>query len=86
MEIELKHLQDFVLSVAMTPDACWVLSSSKDRGVRFWDPETGNAQLVVQGHNNSTISVSSSPTSMHFATGSADNRARIWKYTNLALR
>lgn len=45
--------KDFVLSVAMTPDAQWVMSGSKDRGVQFWDPETGHAQLMLQGHKNS---------------------------------
>jgi hypothetical protein len=45
--------KDFVLSVALTPDGNWVMSGSKDRGVQFWDPETGNAQLMLQGHKNS---------------------------------
>ena len=50
--------QDFVLSVALTPDGEWVLSGSKDRGVQFWNPRTGETQLMLQGHKNSgTISV-----------------------------
>lgn len=48
--------KDFVLSVALTPDAQWVMSGSKDRGVQFWDPETGHAQLMLQGHKNSGTS------------------------------
>ena len=45
--------KDFVLSVALTPDGQWVMSGSKDRGVQFWDPATGKAQLMLQGHKNS---------------------------------
>jgi len=45
--------KDFVLSVALTPDSNWVMSGSKDRGVQFWDPDTGMAQLMLQGHKNS---------------------------------
>jgi glucose repression regulatory protein TUP1 len=45
--------QDFVLSVCLTPDGQWVMSGSKDRGVQFWDPMTGNAQMMLQGHKNS---------------------------------
>ena len=45
--------KDFVLSVAMTPDNKWILSGSKDRGVQFWDPATGAAHLMLQGHKNS---------------------------------
>ncbi|KIM95925.1 hypothetical protein OIDMADRAFT_183392 [Oidiodendron maius Zn] len=72
--------KDFVLSVALTPDGNWVLSGSKDRGVQFWDPRTGNTQLMLQGHKNSVISVAPSPTGNYFATGSGDMRARIWSY------
>jgi WD40 repeat protein len=42
-----------VLSVCLTPDGQWVMSGSKDRGVQFWDPVTGNAQMMLQGHKNS---------------------------------
>lgn len=42
-----------MLSVALTPHGDWVLSGSKDRGVQFWDPHTGVAQLMLQGHKNS---------------------------------
>jgi glucose repression regulatory protein TUP1 len=45
--------KDFVLSVALTPDGQWVMSGSKDRGVQFWDPDSGDAQLMLQGHKNS---------------------------------
>ena len=45
--------KDFVLSVALTPDGEWVLSGSKDRGVQFWNPRTGDCQLMLQGHKNS---------------------------------
>ncbi|MCJ1337081.1 general transcription repressor [Bachmanniomyces sp. S44760] len=72
--------KDFVLSVALTPDGQWVLSGSKDRGVQFWDPRTGDTQLMLQGHKNSVISVAPSPKGGLFATGSGDMRARIWSY------
>ncbi|KAK2811860.1 hypothetical protein FQN50_001898 [Emmonsiellopsis sp. PD_5] len=74
--------KDFVLSVCLTPDGRWVMSGSKDRGVQFWDPATGNAQMMLQGHKNSVISVAPSPVGNLFATGSGDMRARIWSYTN----
>jgi glucose repression regulatory protein TUP1 len=73
--------KDFVLSVCLTPDGQWVMSGSKDRGVQFWDPVTGNAQMMLQGHKNSVISVAPAPTGNLFATGSGDMRARIWRYS-----
>lgn len=74
------HLQDYVLSVCLTPGGEWVMSGSKDRGVQFWDPQTGNAQMMLQGHKNSVISVAPCPTGHMFATGSGDMKARIWQY------
>lgn len=74
--------KDFVLSVALSPDGRWVMSGSKDRGVQFWDPASGDAQLMLQGHKNSVISVAPSPARGGlFATGSGDMRARIWRYS-----
>ena len=71
---------DYVLSVAQTPDAKWILSGSKDRGVQFWDPHTGMAQLMLKGHQGSVNSVDPSPQGGYFATGSGDKKARIWSY------
>ncbi|CDS03858.1 hypothetical protein LRAMOSA06813 [Lichtheimia ramosa] len=77
--------KDFVLSVACTADGRWIVSGSKDRGVQFWDPQTGETQFMLQGHKNSIISVAVSPDGRPvFATGSGDNRARIWSYEPIA--
>lgn len=77
--------EDFVLSVAQTPDAYgpWVISGSKDRRVQFWDPRTNQIQLMLQGHKNSVISVAPSPAGRLFATGSGDYKARIWSYERI---
>jgi WD40 repeat protein len=45
--------QDYVLSVAVSPDGAWVVSGSKDRGVQFWNPKDAQTQLMLQGHKNS---------------------------------
>lgn len=79
--------KDFVLSVATTQNDQYILSGSKDRGVLFWDTQSGNPLLMLQGHRNSVISVAVAngfplgPQYGVFATGSGDCKARIWKYT-----
>jgi general transcriptional corepressor TUP1 len=45
--------KDFVLSVAVSRDGEWVVSGSKDHGVRFWDARTAVEQVMLQGHKNS---------------------------------
>ncbi|KAM9939599.1 hypothetical protein OXX80_000920 [Metschnikowia pulcherrima] len=76
--------KDFVLSVCSTPDSEYILSGSKDRGVIFWDQNSGNPLLMLQGHRNSVISVAvslnSSGTEGVFATGSGDCKARLWRW------
>lgn len=79
--------KDFVLSVTTTKSDKYILSGSKDRGVIFWDSETTDPLLMLQGHKNSVISVSVASNSVFgedthvFATGSGDCKARIWKLT-----
>lgn len=46
-------VQDYVLSVGVTPDGNWVASGSKDRSIQFWNIQSGQAQLMLQGHKNS---------------------------------
>ncbi|KAJ7460657.1 chromatin associated protein [Mycena latifolia] len=75
--------KDYVLSVAVSHDAQWVVSGSKDRGVQFWDAN-GVVQCMLQGHKNSVISISLDPVGNLLASGSGDNLARIWSYTNVA--
>jgi len=66
----------------------WVVSGSKDRTVTFWNanqPYNGDpsavTQFMLQGHNNSVISIALSPMGGMFATGSGDRKARIWRYS-----
>jgi WD40 repeat protein len=46
-------LQDYVLSVATSPDGALVVSGSKDRGVLFWNSWDAQPQCMLQGHKNS---------------------------------
>ncbi|KAF5318264.1 hypothetical protein D9758_018702 [Tetrapyrgos nigripes] len=75
--------EDYVLSVAVSHDGQWVVSGSKDRGVRFWDSRTAIEQCMLQGHKNSVISVDLSPSGSLLATGSGDWQARIWSYNTV---
>jgi WD40 repeat protein len=51
--LRLLFLQDYVLSVAVSHEAQYIVSGSKDRGVQFWDARTAQVQLTLQGHKNS---------------------------------
>ncbi|OJJ07417.1 hypothetical protein ASPVEDRAFT_65802 [Aspergillus versicolor CBS 583.65] len=78
----LKGHKDFVLTTCWTPGGSWIISGSKDHGFQFWDPSTGTAHMLVQGHRNSVLSVAVSNTDTLIATGSGDKCARIWRYSS----
>jgi len=76
---------DFVLSVAFSHDGNWLISGSKDRTVKFWDPRTVTNQAQLEGHKNSVISVAVNPSpgnKENFATGSGDNKAKVWHFSH----
>ncbi|KIJ12191.1 hypothetical protein PAXINDRAFT_157005 [Paxillus involutus ATCC 200175] len=73
--------RDYVLSVAVSHNGQWVVSGSKDRGVRFWDSHTATVQCILQGHTNSVMSIDMSPVGSMLATGSGDCQARICAYS-----
>lgn len=72
--------KDFVLSAGFTFDGQYIISGSKDRSVQIWDTKTFDAQVMLQGHKNSVISISACPVAPKFATGSGDMRVRLWRY------
>ncbi|KAG6382174.1 WD40-repeat-containing domain protein [Boletus reticuloceps] len=74
---------DYVLSLAVSHDGRWVVSGSKDCGVRFWDSRTATMQCVLQGHKNSVISVDCSPVGNILATGGGDWEVQIWSYQTI---
>ena len=78
--------RNFVLAVATSENDEYILSGSKDRGVIFWDLETGEPLFMLQCHRNSVISVAMANNHpigdnyFLFATRSGDCKARVWKY------
>jgi general transcriptional corepressor TUP1 len=59
----------------------WIISGSKDGGVIFWDPATGQSQcLLLVFPITSVVSVAAQPNGRGFATASIDKKARLWTY------
>jgi len=62
-----------------SPNGCYIVTGSKDKTIRIWDAETGEAVgKPLEGHTRGVTSVTYSPDGRHIASGSYDKTIRIW--------
>ena len=71
-------LNDYVRSVAFSPDGRSLASGFLNGGIKIFDVYTGLRVLSLDGHNASVNSVAFSPNSRQLASGSRDKTIRIW--------
>ncbi|EDR06780.1 uncharacterized protein LACBIDRAFT_299652 [Laccaria bicolor S238N-H82] len=70
---------DYVTSVAFSPDGRHIVSGSCDKTVRVWDAQTGQSVMdPLKGHDNYVTSVAFSPDGRHIVSGSCDKTVRVW--------
>ncbi|CCA77814.1 related to WD40-repeat protein (notchless protein), partial [Serendipita indica DSM 11827] len=75
----LRGHEDWVYSVAFSPDSSQIVSGSDDKTIRLWDTVTGQPLgEPLQGHEAGILSVAFSPDGSQIVSGSEDQNIRLW--------
>ncbi|MFQ5830914.1 MAG: WD40 repeat domain-containing protein [Candidatus Methylomirabilia bacterium] len=71
--------EDYVSSVAFSPDGRLLVSGGRDKTLRLWEVATGREVRILKGHRDSVSSVAFSPDGRLLASGSQDQTVRLWE-------
>lgn len=75
--------EDWINSVAISPDGKWAVSGSGgptkgNTAVNIWDMETGDCLATLKGHTNQVRSVAITPDGNRILSASFDKSVRVW--------
>jgi WD40 repeat protein len=71
--------ENWVQSVAFSPDGRTLATGSWDYTARLWEVATGREIAPLRGHTNAVVSVAFSPDGSTLATGSVEGTTRLWE-------
>ncbi|MBD2692711.1 WD40 repeat domain-containing protein [Anabaena catenula] len=67
-----------VSSLAISSDAKFLLSGSRDKTIKVWNLETGKLIHTLKSHRDGVYAVALSPNEQIIASGSADKTIKLW--------
>ncbi|KAL4912250.1 hypothetical protein BDW62DRAFT_206675 [Aspergillus aurantiobrunneus] len=73
-----------VSTAGWTPDGRWIVSGARDGSVQFWNPITGDAQMMVQTPEDSAMVTALGPTGLFATVGRS--ALRVWSDSDRAKR
>jgi len=76
-----KEHNNWLHSVAWSPDGTRIASASADGTVQLWEAETGKAQHFFYGHREAVWSVAWSPDGTAIVSGASDKTMQVWEVT-----
>ncbi len=79
LERRLTGHENWVNSMAVSPDGTWAASGSEDKTVKIWDLETGTCQATLEGHTNEVYAVAITPDGKRILSAADDKSIRVWE-------
>ncbi len=74
----LHHHDDWIRTVAWSPNGRWLVTALRDRTVRILDVDSGDELAALNGHDSEVRGLEWSSDGRRLATGSDDQTVRIW--------
>ncbi len=71
--------ENFVTSVAFSPDGQMIVSGSADNTIQLWDLQGNPIGHPFQGHKRPVRSVAFSPDGQMIVSGSEDKTVQLWR-------
>lgn len=69
-------------SIDFAPERHKLTGGSYDKKIKVWDVHSQNMELVLEGHNKSTLPVAFSPDEKYIVSGSLDLSIKVWNAQN----
>ncbi|KAJ5950023.1 hypothetical protein N7454_001607, partial [Penicillium verhagenii] len=77
--------EDFIHSIALSPDGMFIVSGSDDSTVKIWSMESQKCLKVLDGHTSAVNSVQYSNDGARILSGSSDHSIKLWDGTGACL-
>ena len=77
--LTLRGHQDYVWSIAWSPDGSKLATACGDRTAKVWKVVSGAELVSLRGHQDSVQNIAWSPDGSKLATASDDRTAKVWE-------
>ncbi len=71
--------EDWLRSIAFSPDGAYLASCSQDGTVRIWSTAEGSLLKTLKGHTGTVWSLAYAPDGETIASGAEDHTVRLWR-------